>query len=531
MASIGSLSRAVSGMMASQSALQATAHNLSNVNTTGYVRQQVLMKESSYVKVGNGPTTDFLVGLGTGVQDIRQVRDMFLDMSYREESGRQGFYNAQANAIEEIEVILGETEGESFSQILDNLFSSINELSKHPDGLETRGTFVQSSVLFVNKANLVMDQLNDYQMNQNSKVIDTVNEINGLGKEIFKLNDLIVRSEVNGDNANDYRDARNNALDKLSNLVDISYREDKVGNVFVKVEGYEFVTISDVNEMDLAPAEPFSLLVTPIWKSLGREVFNLDETITPEKNNDLGKLKGLLLARGTRQANHTDTNDPNTYEQAIKPSIIMNAQAQFDVLVNGIVTMINDIVAPKSKTGGPYGLDGSQYTEVFKRKYMDRYDSSGNFESEVATNLYSLYSAGNLEVNPLILEDYDKIALSVTLNEVGDNQKVEEIITAWQQPFAPIQPGGENIDINEYYTSYISDVGNVGSISKVSMTNQEMIVSQIQNQRSSLMGVSSDEELGNMMKYQHAYNASARVVTVVDQMIEQIVTSLGIVGR
>ncbi|QUH28987.1 flagellar hook-associated protein FlgK [Vallitalea guaymasensis] len=529
--SISSLSRAISGLQASQYGLQATAHNMANVNTPGYVRQQVLMKDSTYIKIGSNGYSNLMVGMGTDVQALRQVRDMFLDGAFRNEVSRYGYYNSGADALDEIQTILGETEGESMEKILEKFWKSLNELSKHPDGKEARGTFVQSAVLFVNKANLIMEQLDEYQMNLNKQVTDKVDEINRLGEEISMLNDKIVKYEINGDNANDYRDARNNALDKLANIIDITYKEDKLGNVIVKAEGFDFVSVGNVNKIELEQAVPNSPLVSPIWKATGKRVFNLDTEISPEKENDRGSLKGILLSRGTRRANFKDTEDENNFNDNVKPSVIMRTQAKFDLFVHRLVTVVNDTIAPTTKDG-PFGLDGSRDIEIFKRKHMDRYDGSGSYIDEVSTNPNSLYSAGNLEINPEVLNDYDKICITRVQGEVQNNDVVEEIKARWQDPFLNEYPGSDSkLNINEYYVSFVGDIGNVGKVTKTQMQNQQILIAQIDNQRSILMGVSSDEELGNMMKYQHAYNASARVVTVVDQMLEQVINRLGLVGR
>lgn len=529
MSSISSLSRAISGLQASQYGLQATAHNMANVNTPGYVRQQVLMKDSSYFKIGSNGNSNLMVGMGTDVQALRQVRDMFLDGAFRNEASRYGYYNSGADALDEIQTILGEIEGESMEKVLEKFWKSLNELSKHPDGREARGTFVQSAVLFVNKANLIMEQLDEYQLNLNKQVTDKVDEINRLGEEINILNDKIVKYEINGDNANDYRDARNNALDQLAQIIDITYKEDKLGNVSVKAEGFDFVSLGNVNKMELEQAVPNSPLVSPIWKATGQRVFNLDTEISAEKENDRGSLKGILLSRGTRRANWKDTEIASDFNDNVKPSIIMRTQAKFDLFVHSVVTTINDNIAPITRDG-PYGLDGSRNIEIFKRKHMDRYTGT-TFNDENAGS-DSLYSAGNLEINPEVLNDYDKICITRVPGELENNDIVEEIKTEWQNPLLDEYPGCDSkLNINEYYVSFVGDIGNIGKVTKTQMENQQILIAQIDNQRSILMGVSSDEELGNMMKYQHAYNASARVVTVVDQMLDQVINRLGLVGR
>ncbi|PKM94913.1 MAG: flagellar hook-associated protein FlgK [Firmicutes bacterium HGW-Firmicutes-1] len=548
MSSISSLSAAVSALMSSQTALNTTAHNLANVNTPGYVRQQVLMKDNSYMNLGQNGTTGFYVGLGVDVQQIRQIRDRFLDQAYRQENSRQGFYAAQNNAIEEIETILGETEGESFSKVLNNLWQSLNEISKNPDGLETRGALVQNAVLFINRANLISNQLNSYQDNMNSQVMDMVKEINHIGEQINDLNGIIVKAELSGGQANDYRDQRNSLIDKLSTMVDVNYKEDLKGNVLVQIEGMEFVSIGGYNKMGIAAAEPFSTLVKPIWTHLSgtnNDVFDYATPINTENDNDKGKLKGLLLGRGTRAANYTDMQNLATYQSNIKPSIIMNAQAQFDNLVHGVVTMMNNVIAPNIEilpatvpptyeldtVNAPYGLDGSQGIELFSRKSMTRY-TAGVYNDEDPANTYSLYSAGNIAVNQAILDDYDKICLSGTMMDLSDNTFIQKMITKWQEPFSAIEPGlTSKLNFNAYYNDYISVIGNNGNSVYNKMSNQEQMVIQINNQRSSRMEVSSDEELSNMIKFQHAYNAAAKVVSTLDQMMEQVVKSTGLVGR
>lgn len=545
MASIGSISRMVSALMASEQALNTTAHNLTNVNTPGYVRQQVLMNESNYDHIANAGTHTMSIGMGTDVNEIRQVRDIFLDKSFREETGRSGFYDATAEAVAEIEAILGETEGESFSKILDNLWNAISELSKHPDGLETRGLFIQSAYIFVEKANLITEQLNEYQKDVNREIVDQVDRVNFIGSEIYRLNQVISRAEISGGNANDYRDTRNSYLDELATLVGISYREDADGEVLVNIENIPFVQKGWLQEMSTVQAEVRSDMLVPYWPHLDTQVFNLDNDVSPESGNDVGRLKGLVIARGTRQADYTDLQDPVTYENDIKDSIIMQVQAQFDNLIRGIVSMVNGMVSPNTSGSpaylddaaygdtAPYGLDGSQGIEIFKRKYYDRYDSvTGEYIEEDPANGYTLYSAGNLVINPDVLEDYDKICLSAELGSDGDNSVVAGMLNKWQESFGYLEPeSSAAMNFRDYYRGLVGNLGNVGFIAGGQTENQTFMAMQIDNQRNMLMGVSSDEELGNMMKYQHAYNAASRVVTVVDSMIEQVVTSLGLVGR
>jgi len=292
--------------------------------------------------------------------------------------------------------------------------------------------------------------------------------------------------------------------------------------------------------MGVQVADKDLLLIEPIWENTGQKVFNSSEIISPSKEK--GQLKSLLNSRGSKKADYTDMLDPGSYEK-IESSFIMRTQAQFDQLVNNIVTLINDQIAPNSGTTGnlnkddlnsPYGLDGSRHIELFKRKQVDRYDDTGKYNEEDISGVdkSSLYSAGNIEINAEILKDVSKLALNVDKDDPADNSLVEDLITKWKEPTIKLDPSLEySNNISDYYGGLVSKLGSEGQRVKNQFNNQQSLSNQINNQRSQISGVSTDEELGNMMKYQHAYNANAKVVSVIDSMIEQIVTSLGVVGR
>ncbi len=543
MASMGSLIRAASGLVASQNGLYVTGHNLSNANTTGYVRQQSMQQESNYLTIGYQGKDILSVGLGVDVAQIRQIRDSFLDQNYRNEIGRYGFYNAQSQTIDEIEAVLGEIDGESISQSINDLWDSLNELSKNPSGQETRGIFVQSAVIFINKANHIADQLEDYQFNLNTQIKDRVKEINTLTEQIQGFNEKISYYEASGDHANDLRDERNLALDRLSELIDIQYHEDKTGRINITTEGHTLLSGNYVSKIKLEQTADKSPFVKPVWADTNTDVFNMNKPVGAYYQNDLGELKGLLYARGDKKANYTDFTDSTKYQQ-IEGQLIPKTQAQFDYLVHTMVTMINDQLSPKTEEGkfdtnnAPYDFKGDQSgLDLFKRVQYDRYkkEADGNLiyikENEAQPD--TLYTAGNLEVNPEILEDYDKLALYQTKGNLSDNTLIEEMITQWESPQLIIHPDtpSTQLSIGEYYANMIGEIGGMGQEAIQHLKNQETMVKQVEGQRNAISSVSLDEEMSNMLKYQHAYNASARVVSVIDSMMDVIVNRLGVVGR
>ena len=138
----------VSGLKANQSSLNTVSHNLANINTEGYVRQQIVTKDTIYNTMGNTHISMLQVGYGTNIQEIRQVRDVFLDKAYRIEVGRQGFYESQSEATQEIETVLGELEGEAFHDDISSFRNTLQELAKEPDSIVKRAAVVsQASTL------------------------------------------------------------------------------------------------------------------------------------------------------------------------------------------------------------------------------------------------------------------------------------------------------------------------------------------------------------------------------------------------
>lgn len=588
---MSSLYTGVSGLQISQRGLNTTAHNLSNLETEGYVRQQTLQTDSFYSNIGTNHISYLQVGHGAAAAAITQVRDTFLDKSYRQEIGRQKFYEAQYECATEMEEILGETEGVAFQDSMEELWVAMQELCKEPDSIVTRSSFIQTAVSFIERAETVYTQIKDYQLNLNSNIQNTVDRINEIGDEIKRLNSEIMKYEASGmENANDLRDARNLLLDELSEMADISYKEQSSGVVTVMLENQMFVSEDLVYHMDTRLLDNDTGMIEPYWPAFGDvPVFNFDPLPSSEANTDIGSLKGLLLVRGDKVGKHTDipvepdkadyTNDSGhfysedyeeayrlyekeveTFNMQIEASAIVSVQAQFDQLIHGIVTTINDLLCPNKEVvtangetivifdaeNAPIGMDedGTPGEALFNRKSMDRYEKTTaiievdgvfqevevwKYNEEDASNNYSLFTLGEIEVNENILKDPSLIPLSSN-DGTGDYavEICDALMTKWQEPFSTLTPNEyKEHNFNEYYTEMIGALATKGEKYKNIYQSQETLVNSVENQRLSVTAVSSDEELTNMIRFQQAYNASARYINVVSQMLEHLLNALG----
>ena len=321
---MGSLYIGASGLQNSQNALNTTAHNLSNVDTPGYTRQQVQLSTRSYLKLSVDPKSvnNKQTGLGVYYSRVKYVRDYFLDQTYRKESGRSMFYEASTGVLEEIESQLGELNGEAFQTTIEDLWTAIEELAKDPASSITQGVLVQRSSEFIERAAAVYDGLASYQDNLNTQIKQQIDKINMYGRQLLALNDSIRAIESGGiEQANDLQDARNTILDELSQLVSMSYSYDLEGNVEVKIEGVDFVKGSMCYEIGLDVDETTGFY-TPFWPTNakyyidengvkvynidGAEVFDLERPISSDLDTDIGGLRAMLYARGDHRADYSD---------------------------------------------------------------------------------------------------------------------------------------------------------------------------------------------------------------------------------
>ncbi|WP_243167852.1 flagellar hook-associated protein FlgK [Anaerocolumna cellulosilytica] len=573
---MSSLYTGVSGLTTSQNALNTTAHNLTNINTKGYVRQQVVQADSTYFNWGVNHLTTFQTGIGVDIQTVRQVRDTFLDKSYRKEIGRQGFYEVQYEAVSEVESMLGELEGVAFQNALEELWESLQEVGKQPGAIESRADFIKNAQSFIERADIVYNQLNEYQVNLNTQITGKVNRINKIAEEIEKLNNDIRHYESTGiENANDLRDTRNSLIDELGKIINITYKEHMDGVVTVNAEGMPLVTESNVYKMGTAKISATSNLLKPVWTGYDNiDVYELEKPSTTKDDTDVGSLKGLLVARGDKQARYTDIPvrgnyaTDKAYDDAVKnyndtlnTSVIMTVQAQFDQLIHGVVTAINDILSPNVKVtlddgseiwildeeNAPIGMDEPDYTmgeALFNRKSVDRYSAPTTvnilnadgtttsksvriYNEEDSSDVYTMFTIGEIEINSKISSNHSVLPLSSNngSNEV-DYRAAEALLGLWDNPFASVSPDTPVSNFKDYYVAFIGDLSIRGQQLESISVNQATMVDRIDSQRQQVIGVSSDEELTNLIKFQHAYNASSRFITVVDQMLEHILTRL-----
>lgn len=597
-----------SGLVNAQNAINVTANNLANVDTPGYVREQVRFSDKSYITRVN-PTLRTNMqqnGLGVSVSDVAHARDIFLDKAYRRENGRSEFYSSMYNAVAYVEDILQEIDGEEFKQSVADLWQAFQEFGKDPSNSTNQSLILQKSELFLSRTTSVYSDLQKYQENINEEISDKIDRINEIGKRVNELNYEIMKVESNGlETAMTLRDERDYLIDELSGYLNIEAKENSTGQVIIKAEGVTFVDEDGFNKIGLRVKESAkgTGFYTPFWGHLSdaakgetgyTDVFDFSMDISTEYNNDIGSIKALLYARGENygEYEYLDTEAQANFSQEFKDKyayskiddcVVAETQAEVTYLLHKVILAMNDIMVPNKTMSADeiqaaagngatsitaYDANGKEYQitsstkildaencnvgadkkippeELFVRDNCERYtevtytDQDGNTqtlyvyneEDEYDTN--TLYKIGNVSINPDLLKEVTKMPVYKQNGTTDSNGAVDmslgtKITAAWQQTSMVIAPD-DTVPCNfeDYYDKIIDRLGISGNVYYTASQTMSATVASVDNQRQQVIGVSSDEELTNMIKYQSAYNAASRYITVISEMTDTIVSGL-----
>ncbi len=540
MSLMGSLYIGTSGLQTSQNALNTTAHNMSNIDTTGYTRQQVQQGTRIYKTLSKTASAISYqqTGLGVNYTQVKQVRDYFLDKNYRKESGRSAFYDVSVSTIEEVEDLFQELQGKTFSSAIKNLWESVQELAKDPSNSVNQGVFVQRCNEFITRGKAVYEGLCEYQDNLNYKIKQQVDTINEYGKAIRDLNEEIIKIEsAKVEHANDLRDQRNQLIDELSAMGNISYYEDVDGNVIVQFEGNDFVKEDSVSEIGLLADEQTGFY-TPYWVNLAdrtknppdissAKVFDMKREISMVAGTDIGSLKSMLYARGDHRATYKDLEDKAAYNRDISQSVIMNVQAEFDQLINGVVTGINDVLKEAAEREKNVDPNSTYLRDEATGKPYQLFEMAVE-EKDASGNVIDNFSIGNILINGKLKQAPSLLGFIRPSDDKADQYTADKLKEVFTNEDYTLNPNVETkTNLVNYYNNLISQVSNNGSVMRGISENQQVTVDNIAAAREQVLGVSSDEELSNMIMFQNAYNAASRYINVISEMLEHIISTLG----
>lgn len=562
------------GLFVQQSALYTTGHNISNANTEGYTRQRVNMQATPGFPYPGLNSPQYPGHMGTGVEasSIQRMRDEFTDRQYRQETNKLGYWDSTLKSINQMEDILSEPSEFGINQAFTEFWKGFQDVSANPDDSAARKVAIAKAEALADAFNYNYTQLETIQGNLGNEIFVANREINTILEKIASINAQVQALEPNGYVTNDLYDARDLLIDELNEYLPVKVDRVPSGGMASEVaEGsvrvtYDFVdangtrqSIALVNGKHFAkidingatdkqingtlPAEPFkNIIVSDSGKTLapgqapqvglmtnngnGTYDYSGDGEVVYE---NLDPFKGKLTALFDTYGYSADDGQGNIVTKGLYPEMM----ADLDRVAKNLVQAFNEVHKggfTLNPAAGSTGQGG------------DFFDAAGT-------------TAKTIKVNADVIKDPNLIAASSGYGEEGNgkwamvlsNLQFSNIGTgtivganvprfdAAGNPVAggvtlPADVDLDGFTFQDFYKGLIGDLAVQGSKAKTQQFNSQTQHITVSNNRASHNSVSLDEEMTNMITFQQAYNANARMITVVDETLDKIINGMGRVG-
>jgi flagellar hook-associated protein 1 FlgK len=459
----GILNTGRTALLIQQKAIDVTGHNIANVNTDGYSRQRVNMETNEPYSSQPGQT-----GTGVRAAEIQRIYDRFLGAQINNENQNLGNWETQKGVLERVEIIFDESSGYGLNQAMSEFWNAWQDLANNPSDYAGRAALLAKSETMTATFNNIYSNLEQIQTDIDTSIMGTVKEINSIAERIAGLNQKIALTEVGGQNANDYRDSRDLLLKELSLKINIDSFENSDGKVTVLVAGGRPL-VENISSWNLSTQPDVDSDFQDIaWTDSDGNLVDITDSISG------GKLKGWLEAR--------DVTIPDYL-------------SKLDNLAEGIITEVNDF----HKDG--LGLNDDDV--VAER------------------NFFTGTKALDIAVNQDIVDDVNNIAAAGSFDGLpGGNSNAIEIANLQNA----LKMNSDTATFDDYYNSLVSDVGSGVQKATVNFDHQSSMVTHLDNYRESVSGVSLDEEMVNLIKFQHGYNAAARLISVADELLDRVIS-------
>lgn len=453
------------GMSAHQTALNVTAHNIANASTVGFSRQQAVFQATtpSGSATGNRGAGAGMMGTGAHIAEIRRVRDGFLDFQLRQQLSKQSNWQERNEALATVEMILMEPSDTGLSNVFERFWGSWQELAKNPTSGAVRAAVVETSATLAASLNSLAAQSEVILSDLNVKAEIAVVDINALSSQLAVLNEQIVTNLGAGLNPNDLMDRRDVLLDDLAKIVDFRALEQPNGAINIAVGGRHLV--QEGRSVPLTSGLVAGEMVAT-WPDGERLAFSE------------GRLSGIAAARSFISSEFLGRL--NTLAVALRESVNAVHRAG-QVLPPAVPTPANEdfFVTPPAATG---------------------------------------QEARHIRVNPEIVANHGLLRAAAPSAGLADGSNALAIARLRNATM----PGG-TASLEGYFAGMVTDLGVESQQAERIMLNQESLTNQLQNRREETAGVSIDEELAYMVQFQHGYQASARLLATMDEILQTII--------
>ncbi len=570
-----------SSLLNHQRAMSAVGENLANINTPGYVRRRVVFQEGFGYRDGR-----LYFGTGVDIARIERVIDKVLDRRLSMERGEYSFWEALEKVATQVEATFNEHQDMGLSKVLNRFWNAWQELASQPESTTARDEVVERAKQLVGAFSEAKASLKNAVADGVERIKDWVNQVNTLAKEIAGLNLKLKEAEIGSQEANDLRDKLYYKLKKLSELTGARYYENGQGVEVFLDNGVALVEGSTYREIEFEPGdflrkEAGILNGVPYSKQIEfkRDYMKLtvsgEDVTTVIKGKIGGTINGLVnfaddymkkldrliseiayrvnqehvagmglthLGSFTSLASVGDVNAPLRDAKGIFFADRLRSGA-FEVRVwdaegNLVETKMIEVDPSDAPVLIADKIDKMEHVEAYFTddgrlvikadaglKLSFGKDTSGFLVSMGINTFFVGDSIDDIKVNPVIESNHRLVAAGSTPN-AGDNSVALAVSGLVSQKFMD----GDRT-FGEYYDALVGEVGAKVARVKDVKDDTERFVNFLKDRWEEVSGVNLDEEFTTLIRYQRAYEAAARYITVVDEMINRVVNGMGVVGR
>jgi flagellar hook-associated protein 1 FlgK len=473
-----------SGLFASKKALEVTGHNLSNVNTEGYSRQKVIQSENNPIYNGG-----FIQGTGVRVKGITRINDEFVDKRLNSALSNSKFHDTRSEHLDQVENIFNEIDNDGLNQTLNKFFNSFRELANQPENEAIRSVVRDTASLAVKDFRRIRNTLDSQANNIDRKLVASVTDINMLLSHIASTNEKIASIEIHQGETGDLRDQRDLDIKKLSEYFKVKTYVDEKNRYVVAAPGIgTLITGSAVQE----------LAVTSKSK---------DES----SNNMSGSMEIVLKDRPGQAITNSFEGGTVASMVKVRNGDLRELQDNIDNIAYHFANSVNSIhrqgFVNRKIAIGPEGTPATE----------DKHGPTTNidfFKVPVEAEGF----ANEIDLSNLVKDDLSNITAAMAPNAAGDNRVAIAISKIQHQKMG----GDGSITLEEQYLQMIGKIGLETGKSHLDAEQANGLLAQANSVRERLAGVSIDEETANMIRFQHAYEASAKMIQAADEMFKTV---------
>jgi flagellar hook-associated protein 1 len=506
------------GMSAQQSALYVTSQNVANASTPGYSRQRVNFEQTEPYPGPGFNRAEIPGQMGTGVTagTIQRIRDSFLDVQYRTENNKVGYYQSRSDALDQMQSIINEPSDSGLSNTMDQFWQALQDLAADPTNSGARSVVQQRGEAVANTFNYLSSSLTAVKNDQKDQIDVNVKNINSILDQVNALNQQIGRVEPNGLLPNDLYDERDKLIDQLSSLVNIKVNlsaSKPAGNANPLAEGQITIDLVDDNGKQLgtllSPSGPNKLQINYDKTNGAVNSVSIGTSLSLNFSdmNSSGKLRGLIEAYGYKDSKGQITGMYPDMLNKLDNLAYTFAQNFNAVQTNGLSP---DDISSGTKNTPPFFTDenNNAITAV-----SDKMGLAGRItvSTEIQNSINGIATASGTDPKTATL---------------GDSSNAYNLANAINTKY-DYNGTGELTDFRSYYQNVIGGMGVDAQEANRLATNSTTLQQSVDEKRQSVSSVSLDEEMTNMIQYQHAYTASAKMMNIQDQLLDTIINGLG----